>query len=71
MMPMAIITNRSVDAGFGATRILAAFVGMVSAWNDARMTRNSLCQLTDRELDDLGLVRGDIEDIAAGAYTRR
>ncbi len=68
---MAIITNRSVGAGFSATRILADFVGMVSAWNDARVTRKGLSQLSDRELDDLGLVRGDIDAIADGSFYRR
>jgi uncharacterized protein YjiS (DUF1127 family) len=49
-------------------RLSATFVsvaGAVIAWNDARVTRNSLAQLTDRELDDIGLCRGDIEEIAA------
>lgn len=30
-------------------------------WNDARLTRNALDKLTDRELDDIGLCRGDID----------
>jgi uncharacterized protein YjiS (DUF1127 family) len=34
------------------------------------MTRNSLSKLTTRELDDIGLVRGDIEAIASGALIR-
>ena len=33
-------------------------------WADARETRNQLNRLTDRELDDIGLTRGDIERIA-------
>jgi uncharacterized protein YjiS (DUF1127 family) len=36
----------------------------VAAWNDARITRNSLSKLTARELDDIGLSYGDIEKIA-------
>ena len=32
-----------------------------SAWNDARVTRKALSKLTDRELDDIGLCRGDVE----------
>lgn len=35
----------------------------VVAWNDTRMTRNALRQLSDRELDDIGLSRGDVEVI--------
>jgi uncharacterized protein YjiS (DUF1127 family) len=40
-------------------------VGAVSDWNDARVTRKALGKLTDRELDDIGLCRGDIDEIAA------
>ncbi|WP_299153235.1 DUF1127 domain-containing protein [uncultured Tateyamaria sp.] len=39
-------------------------VAQVVAWNDARVTRNALLSLTDRELDDIGLSRADIEDVA-------
>jgi uncharacterized protein YjiS (DUF1127 family) len=48
-------------------RLSATLVGSVSvliAWNEARVTRKALAQLTDRELDDIGLCRGDIDDIA-------
>jgi len=36
-------------------------VQAVQAWNSARITRKSLNRLTNRELDDIGLCRGDIE----------
>ena len=49
-----------------ATSLLSRLVGAVSAWNDARMTRAALSRLSARELDDIGLCRGDIEDIATG-----
>ena len=45
------------------TTLIASMV----TWNDARVTRNTLSGLTDRELNDIGLVRGDIEDVANGA----
>lgn len=41
------------------TDVTAAF----AAWNDARVTRKALAKLSDRELDDIGLCRGDIEFI--------
>ena len=47
-------------------RTFNALAGSVIAWNDARVTRNALSSLTDRELDDIGLVRGDIDDVANG-----
>lgn len=43
---------------------LASVVSTVSAWNDARLTRNALSSLSDRELDDIGLSRGDIDTVA-------
>ena len=33
-------------------------------WNDARRTRNALVGLTAHELDDIGLCRGDIDNLA-------
>ncbi len=36
-------------------------VSAFAAWNDARVTRKALAKLSDRELDDIGLCRGDIE----------
>lgn len=40
-------------------------VGSVVAWNDARVTRKTLEALSDRELEDIGLVRGDIDAVAS------
>ncbi len=50
----AITTYRAVSA-------LSNVFGVLGAWNDARITRKALSNLTDRELDDIGLCRGDIE----------
>jgi uncharacterized protein YjiS (DUF1127 family) len=65
---MAAIDFRtaSVKTGFSIVSMIASVV----SWNDTRMTRNSLSKLTTRELDDIGLVRGDIEAIASGALIR-
>ena len=46
--------------------LFSKMVAQLVAWNDARVTRNALNALTDRELEDIGLVRGDIDDVAAG-----
>lgn len=35
-------------------------------WAEVRETRNQLNRLTDRELSDIGLSRGDIERVARG-----
>ena len=44
-------------------RLAEAFSAVIG-WNDRRATRNALSTLSDRELDDIGLVRGDIENIS-------
>lgn len=45
-------------------RGLTALLSAVFAWNDARATRRALSRLSDHQLDDIGLVRGDIDDLA-------
>ncbi|MDF1856548.1 DUF1127 domain-containing protein [Pseudooceanicola sp.] len=44
-------------------RAITNLLAILADWNDARVTRNSLSRLTDRELDDIGLCRGDIDDV--------
>lgn len=53
------------DRAFGASlsSAVSAVIGRVIAWNDARVTRNALARLSDHELDDIGLTRGDIDSI--------
>ncbi len=65
---MAAIDFRSAPAKSGFS--LSSLFGALAAWNDARMTRKALNQLSARELDDIGLVRGDIEEIANGNLIR-
>lgn len=50
----AINTYRAING-------LSSVISVLSTWNDARVTRNALNKLSDRELDDIGLCRGDIE----------
>ena len=65
----AIVTSRA--APFGAITTFRFFQFFSSAyiavanWNDARVTRNALGKLSDRELDDIGLCRGDIDRLGA------
>lgn len=60
-----IRTTRSEDRVFGANigSAVSAVLGRITAWNEARITRNALSKLSDRELDDIGLTRGDIYGI--------
>ncbi len=68
----ALDTTRTTYGSHGLFgRINAALTsvyGSVVAWNDARVTRNALAGLSDRELEDIGLVRGDIDQVADGNY---
>jgi uncharacterized protein YjiS (DUF1127 family) len=63
----AFETTRS--APFGATstyhfiQFISTALATVKDWNDARVTRKALSTLSDRELDDIGLCRGDIDHI--------
>lgn len=66
---MALISNRPLGAGSSVTHVLAGLTAKYTAWNDARVTRKALSSLSDHELDDLGLVRGDIDLIADGRRT--
>jgi len=45
-------------------KVFAVVITAILDWNDARITRKSLNRLTDRELDDIGLLRGDIDGVA-------
>lgn len=55
------VSHAPAAAGF-ASKLLAS----VHDWLNARATRKALNRLSDRELDDIGLCRGDIERIARG-----
>ncbi len=59
--------TRPTAASGSAARIGAIFtaaVGAFAAWNDARMTHRTLSKLTDRELNDIGLHRGDVDAVS-------
>ncbi len=47
---------------------LTHLVGLFTAWNDARATKSALSKLSDAELDDIGLIRGDIDEVARLRY---
>ena len=61
----AIETTRAHGAPTGILgQTYIRTLGALAAWNDRRNTRNALSKLSDRELDDIGLCRGDIEAVA-------
>ena len=53
--------SASVANRFGT--FFSTMIGAVVAWNDARVTRKALNALSDRELEDIGLIRGDIDNV--------
>ncbi|WP_136645077.1 DUF1127 domain-containing protein [Tabrizicola sp. YIM 78059] len=63
----AVETTRPAPFGaitsYRAINALSNVAAALRAWNDARVTRKALNKLSDRELDDIGLCRGDIEFI--------
>lgn len=59
----AIETTRSQAVG-GLGAVLGSLLSLVVSWQEARVVRRDLGRLSDRELDDIGLCRGDIERIA-------
>jgi uncharacterized protein YjiS (DUF1127 family) len=62
-------TTRTAPFGaistYRAIQFVSNVLAKVGAWNDARVTRKALSTLSDRELDDIGLSRGDIDRIRA------
>lgn len=50
--------------------IISALTAAIVAWNDARVTRKALAGLTDRELEDIGLSRSDIDAVAQNNLIR-
>ncbi|MDG1279910.1 MAG: DUF1127 domain-containing protein [Pseudorhodobacter sp.] len=62
-------TARSAPFGAITTYQIIRFFGDIMdrlvVWNDARVTRNALAKLSDRELDDIGLTRADLYEIGS------
>ncbi|MEH6644848.1 DUF1127 domain-containing protein [Sulfitobacter sp.] len=53
-----------------ACAFVADMTNRVRGWNGARITSKALAGLTDRELADIGLERGDIDSVARSALIR-
>jgi uncharacterized protein YjiS (DUF1127 family) len=66
-MKMSAYVSSRATSNRAATGIVSRMANAFSAWNDARATRNALAKLSDRELDDIGLSRSDIDSVAARA----
>ncbi|APZ51957.1 DUF1127 domain-containing protein [Salipiger abyssi] len=62
--------ERSASASVAIAAQISRFASAISdaliAWNEMRLTRKSLEALSDRELDDIGLTRAEIDMVARG-----
>lgn len=58
------VANTQAPVGAVATlRVVDTILNLknsVIAWNEARLTRNALSNLSDAQLEDIGLTRADI-----------
>lgn len=56
-------THRAPTHGSVSVGILGTLFTLYADWAERRATRAALLQLSDRELDDIGLTRGDIDRV--------
>ena len=60
---MSAFETTRANSGFSVLNLVSNLVASIASWNDARVTRTALAKLSDRELDDIGLCRGDVDMI--------
>lgn len=58
---MSVMESTHLAARNGHTGFVARLIEATMAWNDARVTRNALAKLSERELNDIGLTRFDVD----------
>jgi uncharacterized protein YjiS (DUF1127 family) len=64
---MATFIKNSIARSTDKTHLIFAFLAaLITKWNYGRLTHKSLSCLTDRELDNIGLCRGDIDEFLFG-----
>ncbi|KIC10233.1 hypothetical protein RA19_10940 [Leisingera sp. ANG-M1] len=63
------MTTANIYAPLGAVTVLRVVDTLINVktalveWNETRQTRNALDKLSDAQLADIGLVRGDIASL--------
>lgn len=53
----------ALNNGFNFELGFATLAARFSQWNIRRVTRNELNRLSERELEDIGMCRADIDDV--------
>ncbi|WP_370402285.1 DUF1127 domain-containing protein [Sulfitobacter sp. JB4-11] len=70
----AFDTTRTTYGATSAVSKIGSYFGTlvssVVAWRDAAVTRKALNALTDRELEDIGLMRSDVDNVASSHFIR-
>ncbi|MAC73800.1 MAG: DUF1127 domain-containing protein [Paracoccaceae bacterium] len=62
---MSVVSTSDLARSSGKRSALFTNVfAAINNWNDRRLTRTSLSRLSDRQLEDIGLCRGDIDNFA-------
>lgn len=61
---------RQLHAGNGLAGLFSALVRRVADAAARRRARNELCALTEHELADIGISRGDIDAVVDGTFRR-
>ncbi|KNG94778.1 DUF1127 domain-containing protein [Pseudaestuariivita atlantica] len=65
----ALDFHRGTTAG-SLGQVFANAIATLKAWNDDRATRRALSKLSDHELEDIGLIRGDIDQLRYSGLIR-
>jgi uncharacterized protein YjiS (DUF1127 family) len=63
-------TRTAYGSASAVSRFFVSALESIVAWNDSRVTRKALSALSDRELEDIGLIRGDIDRVAQSDLIR-
>jgi uncharacterized protein YjiS (DUF1127 family) len=53
----------AAEGVLGGAFSFGGLTAAIATWNDRRVTRRELSKLSDRELEDIGLCRADIDTI--------
>ena len=59
-----------IDSVYVLEEPAGRIVATLRAWREERLTRNALDRLSDRELDDIGLSRSDIDRAVREGWAR-
>lgn len=64
MAAIDMIRTSNAAGNTGGASLFTSVFGLFAAWSDAYKTRAALSALSDRELDDIGLSRQEIDRVA-------